>query len=428
MTTSIARETPKAGWLDTARGPAAPETPRKLAPPREAVFLVPGLLGFETFTTFSYFADRVAAALRSALEVRLGRVVYVVPVPIPPTASLAARQTQLVKTIAGRLKSLENDQGPLDVHLVGHSTGGVDANLLTNDQPLALVAPGGVEVPRTWLSLDPRAGTLRDRIRSVISIASPHQGACIANDSVARVFGAHDLRGVPALASLVAKFAACSLRDVEVDDAADGVLRAGAVSLSFARDIIRRWALLSDLSVDAPRRDTALSPNVTRRSSVTIAGQPRVGEGATNSDAFFRSLSERAAGWTTGTAERGRRVKASVERLNKLAKSDAAADFIIKSPLTDIPALDAGCNDGVVNSARQLIDPADPNELVAMVAADHFDVIGYYDRYRWLAKPGEDERMVRIRGGFMHSGSVFGDDEFFALWDRVAEVIANLAQ
>ena len=427
MTVGIAREAPKAGLLDSLRSSNAPIRPRKLGRAREAIFLVPGLLGFETFSTFSYFADRVAAALRSALEVKLGRTVYVIPVPIPPTASLAARQAELVKTIAGRLQSLQNDLGRLEVHLVGHSTGGVDANLLTNEQPLALATPSGTEVPRTWLSLDARAAELRKQIRSVISIASPHQGACIANDSVARVFAAHDFRGLPALVSLVAKFAACSLHDVEVEEAADGVLRAGAVSLGFARDIARRWALLGDLNVDAPRRDTALAPSVTRRSIVTIAGQPRIGEGATSSDAFFRALSERAAGWTSGTAERGKRVKASVERLIELTKSDAASDFIIKSPLTDIPALDAGCNDGVVNSARQLIDPSDPDELVAMVAADHFDVVGYYDRYRWRSKPGEDERMVRLRGGFMHSGSVFGDDEFFALWDRVAEVIANLA-
>src|SRR5690349_2801923 len=43
---------------------------RRLQPQvaEHAVFLVPGLLGFENFATFTYFADRVAAALRAGLE------------------------------------------------------------------------------------------------------------------------------------------------------------------------------------------------------------------------------------------------------------------------------------------------------------------------------------------------------------------------
>src|ERR1700712_640346 len=35
------------------------------------LFLVPGLLGFESFSSFRYFGDRVVAALRSGLEARI---------------------------------------------------------------------------------------------------------------------------------------------------------------------------------------------------------------------------------------------------------------------------------------------------------------------------------------------------------------------
>lgn len=400
--------------------------PRKLEPARHAVFLVPGLLGFETVSTFSYFADRVVATLRAALEIKLGQSVYVVPVPIPPTASLAARQTQLVKTIAARLHSLEHGHRPLDVHLVGHSTGGVDANLLTDEQPLPLEVGQGELIPRTWESLDARAPELCRRIRSVISIASPHQGACIASDPVGRVFGARDFRGVPALAGLVGKFALCSLCDLEVEQFSAALLTERAKGLGFVMNALRRWALLKDLDVEAPPRDVARSANVARRSVVTVAGQTRAGSGS-HPDWFFRALSERASGWANGTAERGGRVKASVARLTEVTQSSSAADWIIKSPLTDVSAFDAGHNDGVVNSARQLMDPTDPDELVAIVAADHYDVIDYYDRFRWLSDSGEDDRLVPLRAGLLHSGSSFRDDQFFALWDRVAEVIASVA-
>jgi hypothetical protein len=442
MSTEIVRELKDIDGRDPLRtpgspAPAAPEQassgararayrPRRLEAARHAVFLVPGLLGFESVSTFSYFADRVVSALRSALEVKLGQAVYVVAVPIPPTASLSDRQAQLVRTIAGRLHTLEHGQRPLEVHLVGHSTGGVDANLLTNEDPLPRTTKHGDSTPASWASLDPRAPELRRRIRSVISIASPHQGACIASDPVGQVFGARKLSGLPALAGLLGKFAACSLGDIEVEEFGAALIAERGKGLGFALDVLRRWPLLKDLDVDAPRRDTALAPEVVRRSFVTVAGRPRAGSGA-NSDAFFRALSERASGWATGAAERGSRVRPSLVRLNELAQSEAASDWIIRSPLTEIPQLDAGHNDGVVNSARQLIDPLDPDELVALVAADHFDVVGYYDRYRWVAEPGEDDRLVSLRAGLMHSGSVFRDDEFFALWDRVAGVIAAVA-
>src|SRR5688572_27650089 len=73
------------------------------------VFLIPGLLGFESFTTFSYFEDRVAAALRAALEQAWQEPTAIVPVPIPPTASLRVRQRMLMETMADRLQVLERN-------------------------------------------------------------------------------------------------------------------------------------------------------------------------------------------------------------------------------------------------------------------------------------------------------------------------------
>ena len=123
------------------------------------VFLVPGLLGFERFASFGYFADRVMAALRAGIEQHLEQPVPVIGVPIPAIASPRERQRMLTKTIADGLESLE--QGTrLHVHLVGQSTVDVDANLLTDALPIG----GG-----RWHDVDARAEAVRARIRTIVS-------------------------------------------------------------------------------------------------------------------------------------------------------------------------------------------------------------------------------------------------------------------
>jgi pimeloyl-ACP methyl ester carboxylesterase len=381
-----------------------------------AVFLVPGLLGFENFDTFSYFADRVTAALRAGLEQTFLGPVPVIAVPIPPTASLRDRQRMLVKTLADRLHAYEHGGRPLTVHLVGHSTGGVDANLLTNEYPLA--AP-------SWEDLDPRAPELRKRIRSVISIAAPHQGACIAADPLARLLSERDPRGAVAFTRVIGKFVASVVSDIETRTVVSSVLREGGKTRRFIESVFRRWDLLDDLQ---PTRDPSalrLKPDVLRRSFVTMTGRPVVGATTTPlDDAFFREMTKRASGWTTGAAEVGPLVQASVARLQRAIDSTEGEIAVIKADGIALPdRLDAGLNDGVVNSARQLINPADPNELAGIVVSDHFDVVGYYDRHAFKVDTAGHESATQVLSGLLHSGSGFRDAEFFELYRCVAATI-----
>jgi hypothetical protein len=86
---------------------------------------------------------------------------------------------------------------------------------------------------------------------------------------------------------------------------------------------------------------------------------------------------------------------------------------------------DAFINDGVVNSARQLIDPGESSELAAVVIADHFDVVGHYDRTIWVTDPDSgDERPQDLISGLVHSGSQFRDNEFFRLFEGISACIA----
>jgi pimeloyl-ACP methyl ester carboxylesterase len=385
------------------------------------VFLVPGLLGFESIWTFSYFADRVVAALRSCLEQSLGQPVPVIAVPIPPTASLKERQRRLTKTLADRVHALEQGHGALRVHLVGHSTGGVDANLLTAEQPMDA---------DSWLDIDARAPALRDRIRSVVSIASPHQGACIVRDPAAQFLSRRDrLRGIPELANLFGGFLKSAASDIEVRHLKISLLSEGAKATRLLRDVLSEWKLLPDL--DPTRSPIVLEGkrDVVRKSFVTIAGSA-IPEAASNSpaDSLFRDLFERASGWSNGSAETGEWVRSSVNRLKQALASETAEQLVIKSSQTELPTeLDAGHNDGVVNSARQLMNPDDLDELAGIVVADHFDVVGYYDRRIWSVDDEGHEQFTMLPSGLLHSGSCFRDDEFFELYQRVANVIANAA-
>jgi pimeloyl-ACP methyl ester carboxylesterase len=384
-----------------------------------AVFLVPGLLGFENFSTFRYFGDRVVAALRAGLEQRLGQAVPVIALPIPPTASLAERQKRLVRTLADRLHALEHGQTPLSVHLVGHSTGGLDANLLTQREPV-----GGGQ----WSDVDPRAFELQARIRTVISIASPHQGACIVRDPVARLLGRRDPRGVPGLLQLLARFGASALKDVEVADLLNSSFRELGKTKRFIEQIFSTWGLLDDLEPSRTLDRDLLLPDVLRRSFVTVAGHSRLGEASIPAaDSFYRDLSARASGRRDGSAEVGPLVHASLARLKQALASDRD-ELLICAPGIELPIeLDTGHNDGVVNAARQLMDPSDPDELAGIVAGDHFDVVGYYDRHVWTLDDEGHEQSTQLMSGLLHSGSGFRDDQFFELYRRVAGVIARAA-
>jgi pimeloyl-ACP methyl ester carboxylesterase len=383
-----------------------------------AVFLVPGLLGFENFSELAYFDDRLVAALRAGLEQSWEQPVPVVAVPIPPIASLRERQRKLVKTLADRLRALEHGHRPLQVHLVGHSTGGIDANLLTDEGPVG----GGV-----WADLDPRAPELRARIRSVVSIASPHQGACITRDPVARVFEYRDLRGVPALAGLLGSFTLSALADMEADAIWFSLKREARKSFQFLVDVLGKWELLADLQPSFSSYLQNPNPKVLRRTFVTIAGCPMPGAAATPpADAFFRQLSERASGLRTGCRDEGALVSASVARLKAALASKSAEELVIKSSGTTLPKeLDGGHNDGLVNTARQLIDPEDSKELAGIVVGDHFDVVGYYDRHVWKLDSQGNEQYTQVFSGLLHSGSGFRDDQFFELYGRVARVLAE---
>lgn len=443
----------------------------------DIVFLLPGFLGFEQFNEYAYFGDRFGTGLRASLAPRVIQNLQVIAIALPPTSSLEERQLALGKTLLDRAYAVQLKRNVNDIraiHLVGHSTGGVDAQLLTREKSLS---------GRAWrefrsdFAQNPRDLTwLRDRLRSVISLASPHQGTCLANDPLAKLVALDSplefLHRAPEAADEVLNAAWQILKGIPTlahDDELRSLLPSvidSPVAWRFFKDILRSRALIDDLSPQAAQaRAKTLGGQLTcfRRSFVTIAGvTPTKASSALVSAKHVKAAQDRASsagGARDGGSSRGPRSLVSLLLepevkgpdplfllLSQLA-SGRSTDCLASTPLLahSIEALeaarhdrrviagdpsllpdpfDAAMNDGVVNSARQLIDPSDPHELAALVVGDHFDVVGHYDRALFVTDPktGETKEENKI-AGLLHSASAFRDDQFFNLIEQMADAM-----
>ncbi len=124
------------------------------------ILLIPGFFGFANFGEIKYFAH-VREELSKAYQER-GRSLKVHEVATLPTASLPQRAAAIAATMAAI-----DDLGEAIVHLIGHSTGGLDARLFCSP---------GVSLPSSQL-VEP----LATRVRSVVTVATPHHGTPLAS-------------------------------------------------------------------------------------------------------------------------------------------------------------------------------------------------------------------------------------------------------
>jgi len=375
----------------------------------DVVVLVPGFFGFSRLGGFYYFADRVAATLRGALETAKHRTIPVVPVSCFPTAHLAKRQTSLIK----RLRELCDHMGGVTrLHLVGHSAGGVDAQLLTCERPLG---------KRHW---DIDAQRIRNKLATVVGIASPHHGTCLSNAPLARLIAdpVQQLLGDPLaqaamMPSIVRQLGHLSrLAASESEMIWASLLTRLRDSTRFLGEVVRHRGLIDDLAPRAMESTRAHwgKGNVPLRSFVTVAPDPRRfatdGPDRRKAEPFFADL-YRLTSDTTGAP-----TSAALHRAAMLLNARAGGAI---SSSSDILSFDEHVSDGVVNSTRQLVDPTDPDELAGIVVADHADVLGHYDRTDMFM----DDAPLNL--GLFHSGAGFNDNQFYTLYDRVAGVLAQ---
>lgn len=123
------------------------------------VILVPGFFGFGSLGELTYFVG-VREALQRAFE-RFSLDVNVVEVPTLPTASIRHRAARVHETLA---HVAEEYDGP--IHIVGHSTGGLDARL-------AITPTSSLPSTKKFLQ--------HERLRTLVTISTPHFGTPLAS-------------------------------------------------------------------------------------------------------------------------------------------------------------------------------------------------------------------------------------------------------
>lgn len=354
----------------------------------DAVVFIPGFFGFGAFghpdrPFVEYFAQVEKALLRA--NVASPPPHFVVHEP-PPAGSLEERVGSLHATVAKTVAA-----GVERVHLVGHSSGGLDARLFAN---------------RRYGGAPPREELLA-RLGAVITLSAPFHGTPLARKLL---LGADF--AMPALwfASILASRRRLRLAGqlgtlfnlgkrlvlqkptptdqliaalADVDDETAAQIR------RFLRDVSRDHPLVSDItpeSMAALNRELAGGDARPVHSFVTVS--PRPGFGARDAIAFATAPAQRllydAAYALSSSHPRGG---------GRVPRGPWIGEHAL--PLVE------DSSDGIVPAWSQTLD----GRADGIVTGDHLDVIGHYEA---------------AGATFLRSGSQFDDARFRALWARVA--------
>ena len=364
------------------------------------IYLVPGFFGFANLGDLKYFGHLreflIGAFARRDTDVRVDVVTT------RPTASLPRRAERVLATMAA---TLEDDGGP--VHLIGHSSGGLDVRLLL-DPDVRL--PGDVD-PAPFIG----------RVRSAVTVATPNHGTPLAG-FFASVMG-NQLLQVLSLATItMLRFGHLPMSAVLQLGAAfarvDGLLGLNSALLD---EVFGK--LLADFSPE--RRDalsrffgevegdrallTQLTPDAMEVFDATVRLPPGVRAGSVVTQARPPSLGSR---WEVGLDPAGQATYAVYAALHRLARlppdrvpplDDAQAD-VLRTAFGTLP--DAAASDGVVPTRSQPW-----GEVIHAVRADHLDVVGHYD----------DQTHDPPHIDWITTGSGCTTERFEALWWAVTE-------
>ncbi|MCB9621518.1 MAG: hypothetical protein H6724_18930 [Sandaracinus sp.] len=375
--------------------------------PLHRVFLAPGFFGFTNLGDFGYWAHVRDRLMETFARRRVRAEIHYVPTL--PTSSLDRRAARLLETVARHV------QGDDEVHLVGHSTGGLDARLLAS--PSARI-PTPLEV-----------APIRDRIRTVISVATPHHGAPVAafftglqGQKLLRAISMVTIAGIrlgsvplPALLELVGAIPALPGRGLFAP-------RAGTLLDQVYRLVLKDFdperqrqieayfqgafddqTLLLQLTPEAMQLFEALTPrhpNVRYGSVVVRAPAPSFAQVVRTGlrpiqqaqYALYRSLHVLSAGFRD----------------------------------THLPVLDPEQREALVTAFGEIPGPHDSDGMVPTrsqvwgdvlhgVVGDHLDVIGHFHAPELSPKHVD----------WLRTGSGFDRERFETLWDHVAHYVVD---
>jgi triacylglycerol lipase len=369
---------------------------------RHHIYLIPGFFGFSNFGDLKYFAH-VTEVLEGALR-RRGLVVSVHYVRTLPTASVRRRTTRLLEVMA------ETAQGDGPIHLIGHSSGGLDARFF---------ASAGAT-----LSDQPFASELMTRVRSVVTVVTPHRGTPLA-PFFNSLLGARVLEILSLATIYVLRYGKLPLGALV---SLGGVLV--RLDNSAGEDALDQvWnQLLGDFSPDRQkaiqeffqevRRDTSLTRELMPHNldvfNATTRDVPEVRYGSVIARGKAPGFTSTLSAGLSGYAQASHALYAALYTLASRSPPDRVRQpnweqrQAIKAFWGDEP--DERANDGIVPTLSQVW-----GEVICAVNADHHDVIGHF----------EDPNHVPPHFDWLTSGSGFKRRDFEILWSSVADWLAN---
>ena len=365
---------------------------------RVHVVLVPGFFGFANLGDLTYFGH-VHAFLGDAYRARgLDPVLHVVRTH--PTASLRRRATALLATLADEA----DDDAP--IHLVGHSSGGLDCRLLL-DPGVRLETPHDVE-------------RFAARVTAVATVATPHRGTPVAS------FFAHRMGGqLLALLSLATIYALRLGRPPLKVLLAIGTAYAHLDDFAFNSRLLDQLFqdLLADFTPDRRNAITAflaqmredrglltqLTPEAMETFDATVCDRPGVRYGAVVTRAVAPTLATWMAAGFDPTAHLSHLAYRALHGL--AAEPDGLLPAMSTPTVETLRAAygalpDATDSDGVVPTLSQL-----HGTLLHATLGDHLDVIGHF---------GETTR-TPPHFDWLVTGSGFDNTRFDRVWSAVAD-------
>lgn len=364
------------------------------------VLLVPGFFGFTNLGDLRYFGHVREALLRRFADRGLAASVEVVRTL--PTASLTRRAARVLDVLA----TLPADGAP--VHLIGHSSGGLDLRLL--------MASG------VTLATEHAVEPLLARVGAVVTVTTPHHGTPLAAVFTG-LLGQKLLQLLSLVTIYVLRFGHLPLTAVfkigEVFALLDGPLGLeGALLDELYAQLLadfspERRAAVSAFLADV-ESDRDLLPQLTPEGMALLnaTAAPRPGLRAGSVVAMAAPPGVRST-LRVGLDPAGQATHVMYQALHRLTRlrpdevppcTDAQAD-VMRAAYGTLP--DADANDGVVPTRSQPW-----GVLLHAARGDHLDVLGHY---------GNEAPHV----DWISTGTGFDRAAFDALWDDVMRFLLD---
>jgi len=366
--------------------------------------LIPGFFGFGKFGELSYFSG-VREAIESSFA-KLGLAVTVTEVPTLPMSSIRWRAALVLDTLAA---VASKDDGP--IHLIGHSTGGLDARLAI--APTASLPSKGVF-------------EAYDRIKTLVTVCTPHYGTPVATyftrpvgRLLIRTLGRYLIfmleRGrVPLKLLLRLGYLVVRARDPfrkrrgAFDELYDKLLNDLSEPrilelATFLKAVVRDQSLLFQLTpagCDLLNACTA-DPKIAYASVVARATPPSFRNAWRSLRDLYAQLMFPVYAFLYRTARR-----------DELGNPPLSAPQLAQLEANSVSLPVRADSDGLVPTLSQVW-----GEVLYFAHADHLDVVGQYGLSSQAAATGD----------WIPSYSPFGYEQFQQLWTRVAEFIAGVS-